>query len=536
LNKQGYVVDDKGIPIGQLVEGNVKELAGRCCDEEGLLHSDTGKVIGRCEVLPESERISKEEGPFSGREGLHVNRDGMVEDSEGNIVGQVVEGNVKRLIGLSVDEDGDINDKYGNVKGHAEPYEEEEVAPLDNTILDGKKLNKQGFVVNEEGMPIGKLVEGNVKELAGRRCDEAGLIHGDTGKVVGRCEVLPEDERVNRQEGPFAGLEGLHVNREGFVEDIEGNVVGQVTEGNVKRLVGLAVDEDGDINDKYGNSKGHAEPYEEEEQAPEDLSALAGCTVNKAGNVVDSSGTIIGRVSEGDPSTMVGKKVDGQGQIWDNAGNVIGRAILAVGQDTSVEGPFAGFDDIKVNRDGMVIMPDGTIVGRVIEGDIKKLIAHSVDEEGEIQDKNGNLIGKAERWEPDEKERRINPMSGRTVNRDGEVRDENGDVLGRLTMGDLGHCVGLEIDDNGYVVDNDGNKVGEVTLLANILEEEEVEEEEVPLEEMTEEERLLEEDRQIAEKMGRICTQTLERIQPVCKQITDVSIIIASLLCAAHIY
>jgi hypothetical protein len=522
LNKNGFVVDDKGIPVGKLIDGNVKELAGRLCDENGDIHNDTGKVVGHCEVLPENERISKAEGPFAGHEGLRVNKEGFVVDAEDNRVGKVTEGDVKKLVGLQVDEDGDINDKYGNAKGHAEPYEEEEAAPVDNSILDGKKLNKQGFVVNEDGIPLGKLVEGNVKELAGRRCDEEGNIHGDTGKIVGRCEVLPENERVARPEGPFAGLEGLHVNKEGYVENAEGDRVGIITEGNVKRLVGLSVDEDGDISDKYGNTKGHAEPWEEEEQTAEDLSSLAGCTVNKGGNVVDSSGTIMGRVSEGDPSTMIGKKVDGQGQIWDNAGNVIGKAELAKGSDTKAEGPFAGFEGITVNKEGYVVTPDGGIVGRITEGDVKKLVAHKVDEDGEIQDKNGNLIGKAERWEPEEKERTINPMSGRRVNKEGEVRDENGDVMGRLTAGDLGHCVGLEVDDNGYVVDNDGNKVGEVTLIANIIEDEEIPEEELT-EEEKEERKKKEQDREIAEKMGNICNQTLEKVQPICKQITDVS-------------
>jgi hypothetical protein len=522
LNKNGFVVDDKGLPVGKLIDGNVKELAGRLCDENGDIHNDTGKVVGHCEVLPENERMSRAEGPFAGHEGLRVNKEGFVVDTEDNVVGKVTEGDVKKLVGLAVDEDGDINDKYGNAKGHAEPYEEEEAGPVDNSILDGKKLNKQGFVVNEDGIPLGKLVEGNVKELAGRRCDEEGNIHGDTGKVVGRCEVLPENERVARPEGPFAGLEGLHVNKEGYVENAEGDRVGIITEGNVKRLVGLSVDEDGDISDKYGNTKGHAEPWEEEEQTAEDLSTLAGCTVNKGGNVVDSSGTIMGRVTEGDPSTMVGKKVDGQGQIWDNAGNVIGKAELAKGSDTKSEGPFAGFEGITVNKEGYVVTPDGGIVGRITEGDVKKLVAHKVDEDGEIQDKNGNLLGKAERWEPEEKQRTVNPMSGRRVNKEGEVRDENGDVMGRLTAGDLGHCVGLEVDDNGYVVDNDGNKVGEVTLIANIIEDEEIPEEELT-EEEKEERKKKEQDREIAEKMGTICTQTLERVQPICKQITDVS-------------
>ncbi|KAI1605550.1 hypothetical protein PtrCC142_002262 [Pyrenophora tritici-repentis] len=518
VNKQGNVIGDEGVPIARLVEGNPKELSGRKIDENGLIFNDTGKQIGRCELIPMNERESKPEGIFAGLEGLRVIQGGMVADEDDNTVGRIVEGNPKRLVGMAVDEDGDILDKYGNVKGHAEPLEdEEEEEPADLSILDGLTLNKQGYLVNAEGIPVGKLVEGNLAELAGRKSDGEGLIHGDTGKVVGRCDIIPPNERPERKEGPFAGFEGLRVVKDGFVEDNAGNRVGQLTEGDPKRLVGHTVDEDGDIIDKYGNIKGHAEPWSEEEEVEEevDLSALAGCTVNKAGNVVDSSGTILGRVAEGDPATLAGKKVDGKGQIWDNEGNVIGLAELAHGQKSGPEGPFAGFDNATVTKDGTVQTPSGEIIGRVTEGDIKKLEGHKVDEDGDINDKNGNVIGKAERWEPEEKERRVNPMSGMRVNKEGEVRDENGDIIGRLTAGDLGHCAGLEIDDNGYVVDNDGNKVGEVTLLENIQEEEEVPEDE------TDEERQRREDSELAKKMSAICEDTLQRVQPVMKQITE---------------
>ena len=511
VNKSGYVVGDEGVPIGRLVEGDVKTCAGKEVDAEGQIWNDKGRVIGRCEVIPEDER-EKPEGPFAGLVGLKVGQNGQVIDEDDNVVGEVVEGNAKRLIGMAVDEDGDITDRYGNVKGHAEPLPDE--AEVDLSILNGLTLNKQGFLVNDDGLPVGKLVEGDAKELAGRKADEQGLIYNDVGKAVGRCEVIPEDQRVMKQEGPFAGLEGLHVNKEGMVEEENGNIVGEVVEGNVKRLVGLPVDEDGDISDKYGNTKGHAEPWEAPEEPPEDLSALAGCTVNKAGNVVDAAGTIIGRVAEGDVQNMIGAKVDGEGQIWDNAGQVIGRAELVHGMDSKAEGPFEGFEDLTVAKDGTIITPDGSIVGRLVEGDPEQLYGHKVDTDGEISDKNGNKIGQAERWSPEEKERRISPMSGRRVNKEGEVRDEDGNVIGRLTAGDLQHCIGEEIDDNGNVVDQDGNKIGECTLLENIVDEEEEEE--------TEEQRIQREENEIANKMANICQQTLERVQPVCHQITEV--------------
>ena len=518
LNKAGFVIGDEGVPVARLVEGNVKEIAGKTLDDQGQFWNDKGKVIGRVELIPESEREARPEGPFAGLEGLRVIEGGKVADEDGNVVGEITEGNPKRLIGLAVDEDGDIQDRYGNVKGHAEPLpEEEEEAPVDNSILNGKKLNKQGYVVDENGIPFGRLIEGDASELAGRLCDENGDIHNDTGKVVGHCEVIPEDQRVHRGEGPFAGLEGLRVVNDGWIEDEGGNVVGQLVEGNPKRLVGMAVDEDGDIIDKYGNVKGHAEPYEAPDEEAVDLSALAGCTINKAGNAVDGNGTIIGKVAEGDVQSMIGNKVDGEGQIWDNAGNVVGRCELTYG-DTKQEGPFAGFDDLEIKKDGFVYTPSGDPIGQIDEGDIKKLVGHTVDEDGDVVDRNGNKIGHAVRYEPEEVERRVNPMSGMRVNREGEVRDENGDLVGKLTMGDLGHCVGQTIDDAGNVVDVDGNKIGEVTLLENIDEEEYV----GPTEEELEEARKREEEREIAEKMSAICTQTLERVQPVCKQIKDI--------------
>ena len=466
-----------------------------------------------------------EEGSFAGLEGLIVVKDGWVEDENQNKVGKLVEGDPKKLVGRSVDEDGDVIDKRGNVVGHAERYEEpEEPEPEkdDLSVLKGLAVNKQGNVIGPDGVPIARLVEGNPKECAGRKCDEEGQLWNDGGKVIGRCELIPENQREAKPEGPFAGLQGLVVVKGGMVEDEEGNTVGQVVEGDAKRLVGRTVDEDGDIIDKYGNVKGHAEPYEEPAEEEVDLSILEGKVVNKAGNVVDEHGTVFGRIVSGDPKAMAGRKVDGQGQIWSDNGKVIGQAeLIPGGEQTKAEGPFAGWDNLTVAKDGLVQDANGQIVGRLTEGDPKKLVGRKVDEDGDVVDKSGNSIGKAERWEPEEKKRSVNPMSGRKVNKEGEVRDEDGNIIGRLTEGKLQNMIGKEIDDNGFVIDNDGNRIGECTLLENIEEPEP--EEEGPTEEELEEMKKKEEDAELARKMTSILKQTLDRIEPICKQITEVS-------------
>ena len=522
-NKAGKIVNDDGDVVGELVEGDAKKLNKMKAelDAEGQFWDGKGNVIGRAVTLPIEEH--EEESPFAGLEGLVVVADGWVEDENQNKVGIIVEGDPKKLVGRAVDEDGDVIDKRGNVVGHAERYEEpeaEEEVKADLSILKGLPVNKQGNVIGPDGVPIARLVEGNAKELAGKKCDEEGQLWNDSGKVIGRCELIPDNEREAKPEGPFAGLVDCVVVKDGFVEDEDGNRVGVVVEGDAKRLIGRAVDEDGDIIDRFGNVKGHAEPYEEPEEEVVDLSSLEGKVVNKAGNVVDEHGTIFGRIAEGDPAELAGKKVDGQGQIWNDNGKVIGQAELLPGGGTQApEGPFAGFENLVVADEGMVTDGAGQIVGKLDEESMpnaEKLLGRKVDEDGEILDKAGNSIGKAIRWKPEEKEKRINPMSGHVVNSKGEVRDENGELLGMVTDGHLPTLVGCEVDDNGFVVDNEGNKIGECTLIENLPEDEEVG--------PTEEELQKAEDAEIAKKMNNIVQQTIEKMQPVCKNITDVSL------------
>lgn len=538
-NKLGKIVDrETGKPVGELIEGDAKKISrlGAQLDDKGQFWDNRGNVIGKAKTLPVEEH--PDEPPFGGLEGLHVVEDGWVEDQNGKRVGKISEGDAKKVLGRPVDEDGDVLDKNGNVIAKAEYYEAEdepepepEEAP-DLSSLEGLTPNKLGYVIGPKGVPIGRVVEGKVKELAGKEIHDGQIWDGP--KPIGRVELIPPEEREKSAEGPFAGLENLVVNKEGLVEDDDGNVVGKVIEGDIKTLRGRAVDEDGEIIDKYGNVKGRAEPYEveePEEEAP-DLSILEGKTVNKAGNVVDAQGNVFGRITSGD-KRLAGRKVDGKGQIWGDNGKVIGTAELIPGaEEQKPEGAFYGFENPVVGKDGVITDASGQIIGRIVEGDAQRLQGRQVDEDGDILDKNGNTIGRAERWQPEEKPRDVNPMSGRKVNREGEVRDADGNLIGKLTSGNLPSLIGKEIDDNGYVVDNDGNKIGECTLIENIPEpepepeepEEEPQEPEISPEEQ-EAQRKIEEDKQLAKKMSGIIAQTLDRIRPVCKMISEVRMV-----------
>ena len=544
VTKAGMVVDENGNAIGRLVEGDAKKLVGKACDAEGRLWNDSGKVIGRAELLPEDERKENVIQPFEDFPDAIVQKDGSV-IYNGQIVGKLVEGDPKKLEGKKVDADGEITDKNGNLLGRAERYEEPEPEPepeqeVDLSELAGKKVNKAGMVVDDNGNAIGRLVEGDPKQLAGRTCDAKGQLWNDSGKVIGRAELLPEEERKKNVSQPFEDFPDAIVQKDGSVI-YDGQIVGKVVEGDPKKLQGKKVDPDGDIVDKNGNTLGHAERYDEPEPEPEkeiDMSELAGKKVNKAGNIVDDRGLIYGRLVEGDPKKLVGHRCDGKGNVWNDAGEIVGKAELipANEREGQKEGPFSGFSGAKVDKSGKVLNSSGEVIGRVIQGDPKQLAGHEVDEDGDILDKNGNPIGKAERWEEEEKPKEHNPLAGRKVNREGNVVDENGDVIGKLTEGELSKCVGKEIDEDGDIVDSKGQTIGHATILSEIPpepepepEEEEKEPEKTPEElekERQEKEKAEQEqkDRELAKKMCYIIEQTMDKIQPILDQITEVCI------------
>ncbi|KAL4808225.1 hypothetical protein BDV18DRAFT_134489 [Aspergillus unguis] len=584
----GEIKGPDGDVIGQVVEGG-QEAVGGTVQEGGKIVNEAGETIGKADVTDQAkgavdqvqDQVSQ---PLDLLKGLSVQEGGEIKNPEGDIIGRVVEGGQDAVEG-TVQEGGKIVNEAGETIGQADvtdqaketaekatedpektaedttdeaketaegatddaektaedpekaaedatddvektAEEAEEALPPIST-LEGLTCNKAGKIIDASGKPIGELVEGDPKKLSklGSKLDDKGQFWDSRGNVIGKAKTIKAEDFT--EEPPFAGLGGLHVVKDGFVEDENGHRVGKLTEGDEKKLIGRPVDEDGDVTDQHGSVKGHAEPYEEpEEEQPEevDLSALEGKTVNKAGNVVDEHGKVFGRITSGDGKRLAGRKVDGKGQIWGDDGKVIGTAeLIPGGEEQKPEGAFYGFENLSVGKDGVVQDASGQIVGRVIEGDATKLKGRSVDEDGDILDKNGNTIGRAERWEPEEKKRDVNPMAGRKINREGEVRDVDGNLIGKLTSGNLPSLIGKEIDDNGYVVDNDGNKIGEATLLEHIPEPEPEEEPEPegPSPEELEAQKKEQHDRDLAKKMASIVSSTLDKVQPICKQITD---------------
>jgi hypothetical protein len=101
-----------------------------------------------------------------------------------------------------------------------------------------------------------------------------------------------------------------------------------------------------------------------------------------------------------------------------------------------------------------------------------------------------------------------------------------GDVIAKLTDGDITKCAGKEIDEDGDVYNQKNQVIGHVTLLEDIPPEPEAEPEPEPepteTAEEIEERKQLETDKKLAGQLAMCVQQSLDKINPILKMITEV--------------
>jgi hypothetical protein len=77
----------------------------------------------------------------------------------------------------------------------------------------------------------------------GCKVDGKGQIWSNDGKVIGKAGVIAGGEKS--ADGPFSGFEVTSVQKDGTVVNGSGDIIGRITEGEVTKLVGRKVDDDG---------------------------------------------------------------------------------------------------------------------------------------------------------------------------------------------------------------------------------------------------------------------------------------------------
>jgi hypothetical protein len=364
---------------GKVAEG--EEVAGDVADEAK-------------DKVAEGEEAAKEPLDFSILKGTTVDKEGNLVNSKGDKIGKVVEGELKQLIGLSCDDQGQIWDKTGKQLGKAEPIPEWDREQKDFSVLKGTTVDKEGNLVNDKGHLIGRVIEGEIKQLIGLSADDQGTIWDRTGKQVGKAEPLPEWERGEQKD--YSILKGMTVDKNGMLVNEKGHLFGKVVEGEIKQLIGLSSDDQGTIWDRTGKAAGKAEPLPEWERGEQkDFSILKGATVDKEGNLNNEKGDTIGKVTEGEIKQLVGLKSDENGKIWRD-GKVVGQAEPLAEWDRVQKKDRSILKGTKVNKVGKLVDANGTVLGKVVEGDLKELLGKRADENGDIWNDSGEVIGKGE--------------------------------------------------------------------------------------------------------------------------------------------
>lgn len=235
---EGRVIDAHGNVIGSVVDGKAVGLDGQ---ELGTIVQDAAlDAQGRIIDMSSSQVAGGEagtrivDGKLLDAQGNIVGKTGeVVRDASGNIIGQVVDGQLVDMDGnvLGTIKDGVAVDADGNVLGKVEQ------AVLDQ---DGRPIADTVQVVRDaQGNIIGTVVGNDIIDAQGRK---VGTVKD--GQVFNMDGTLNSDASID-----------VHQNAQQVVRDASGNVIGTLrgdtvydADGNV---VGKVVD--GKVVDAQGN-------------------------------------------------------------------------------------------------------------------------------------------------------------------------------------------------------------------------------------------------------------------------------------------
>jgi len=445
------VLDANGNPVGRVIGDNVVDSKGNIVGKivDGQTVGLDGKPLGRIveNVSPDDaiNRVDQIADVVRDKDGNIIGTvSKVVRDADGNVIGRVINGKVVDANGNVIGRQAEIvRDADGNVIGR---------------VVDGKIVDDNGRVIGEVG------ADGVARSLNGEAMGsiETAMI-GSNGRMLGTIEDVVLDKAGNvigtMKDGKPMGANGqalgtiergVALDKDGravdinnsraasgdsrrgkVVRDANGNVVGRVVNGQV-------VDSSGRVVGKISKN-GTAVSID-----GKSLGTVEEVIVDRSGNVVGREQRVV-RDSDGN---IVGRIVDGK--VLDSSGNVVG-IVDADGVARSPDGTNLGsVETVMVDKDGNItatvseVVKDaqGNVIGRVIDGQVVDANGNVVGQivNGQAVDSNGNVIGELEKVVVGE--------NGRELQSSVEViRDAEGKIIGTLI--------------NGEVVDNAGNVIGQ---------------------------------------------------------------------------
>jgi Flp pilus assembly protein CpaB len=291
------VRDEDGNIIGILINGEVVDKAGNVIGtmKDGKPVGANGQSLGTIERGVALDKDGRAVDINNSRTASGDSRRGkVVRDSNGNVVGRVVNGQV-------IDSSGRVIGKIGK-NGSAVGIDGKSLGTVEEVIVDrnGNVVGREQRVVRDaDGNIVGRVVDGKVLDSSGNVVgvvDADGVARSSDGAKLGSVETV------------MVGKDGrITATVSEVVKDAEGNVIGRVVDGQVVDANGNVVGQivNGRAVDSNGNVIGEVEKVVVGENGRELQSSLE--------VVRDAEGNIIGTVING--------------EVVDNAGNVIGRSV-----------------------------------------------------------------------------------------------------------------------------------------------------------------------------------------------------------------
>jgi hypothetical protein len=150
-------------------------------------------------------------------------------------------------VGDSTVNNGAPGGKKGNTKTRRRDHPQDRAAADRKAkrmaILDGKHVIESGKVVNSDGVIFGCVVDGDVPNMVGLKCNENREILSESGDVVGHATL------------DIAILNGMKANIHGYVVDSETVIFGRVSNptGKMREWVGYVCNDKGELLSPSGD-------------------------------------------------------------------------------------------------------------------------------------------------------------------------------------------------------------------------------------------------------------------------------------------
>ena len=216
--------------------------------------------------------------------------------------------------------EGETTEKQGR-EGHTSL---EEIVQEADSYADALDIEEEEFPTQVAGTlgPAGCVTED--EKTSKDMCEQlTANALSDSEMQLAEPVEMDENQTCARPDGPFAGFEGLQVQKDETVTTLCGDIIGRIIEGDIGKITNLAVDNDGDVIDRYGNVKGKAERWEPQLRPP---SLLCGLRLDSEGWARDEHGDAVGKLVRGDLDQCVGKEIGVDDKIVDADGNELGEA------------------------------------------------------------------------------------------------------------------------------------------------------------------------------------------------------------------